>query len=53
MCKVTAEAADITRIRASCVVLAMLSCTVKVDEEDSPYVGLAQENCFGSAGCRG
>jgi hypothetical protein len=34
-------------IRASPTVLGMSSCTVKLDEENPIYAGLAQENRFG------
>jgi hypothetical protein len=39
----------ISWVRASPVVLAMWSCTVKLDEEKPKYAGLAQENALGSA----
>ncbi len=36
-------------LRASPTVMGMWSCTVKLDEENPTYAGLAQENGFGSA----
>jgi hypothetical protein len=36
-------------LRASPMVLPMWSCTVKLDEENLTYAGLAQENGFGPA----
>ncbi len=35
-------------LRASPALLSMWSCTVKLDEENLNYAGLAQENTFGS-----
>jgi len=35
-------------LKASLVMISMLSCTLKLDEEKPNHAGLAQENSFGS-----